>query len=434
MQKKISVFFGIWLLAMVIAIPASAVITLDWSVTTGSIAQSGNMRQPAYNPITGHMLQIQSDTTVWILNAANGTVLGELPRPVDGYGGAPSPYGLAVDENGAIYASDDFWGTGPGAGNTRLLRWANETSRPTNASSCGITMVRSLRAIGTGVDTKLSFPNSSSPSARIFTTSNGTTFTLAEEIYHNDALHDAVLSPDGNVLWIAQALNNGYTHQFVKSSTGWTEDTAFLKSNWISSLSYSIRGKLYGAYWNTTPGVIDGIRVWDATSGTLLEQFDLGDTNEEARGGYISVYNAPNPLDDKLYFAFANGVGYGRLSIPTLPTIVVTPPSATLTVGQTKQFAYTGTPDPVVWSSSNPSIGTTNNTGLFYARATGTCQVIATYTYGTGSWGGYATVTVNPTQAPLVPDILSRNNIQHREIIGDIPKTNRVTRSWELFE
>ncbi|MCX7920307.1 MAG: hypothetical protein N3A72_12050 [bacterium] len=405
MQKKIMILFVGLVVGGIMALPADAVITLDWSVTTGSIAQSGNMRQPAYNPITGHMLQIQSDTTIWILNAENGAVLGQLPRPVNGYGGAPSPYGIAVDANGVIYAVDDFWGTGPGGGNARILRWANETSTPTNAGSCGLTQVRSLRLIGTGVNTKLSFPNTSYPSARIFTTTNGTTFTLAEEIYHNEATHDAVLSPDGNVLWIATASGSGYTRRFVKSTTGtWSEDTLFLKSNWISSLAYSTRGKLYGAYWNTTPGVVDGIRVWDATSGQLLEQYDLGDTNEDARGGYISVYNAPNPLDDKLYFAFAGGLGYGRFSIPSTPILTVSPPSAVLTVGQKKKFSFSGVPGPVTWSSSNLSIGTADNLGYFYALSTGNCQMIATYAWGTEMVSGFAAVTVNPASAMLIPE------------------------------
>lgn len=434
MKKSIVLFFMCIALGILV-FPGFTAITLDWSVATGPIAISGAMRQPAFNPITGHMLQIQSDTTIWILNASNGNVIGELPRPIDGYGASPSPYGIAVDENGVIYATDDFYGTGPGHGTCRILRWTDETSIPTVAGSCGTILVRSLRLIGTGTNTKLVFPSGNDQNVRIFSTTDGLNYILEKQFYAADAVHDAVLHPNGNELWITGWQSNGasYTHHYLKSGTTWSEDSAFTKSNWILNLSYSIREKLYGAYWNINPGVIDGVREWNSTTGISLEQFDLGDTNEDAHGGYITVYNAPNPLNDKLYFAFAN-VGYGRLSIPFAPTIVVTPPSAVLTVGQTKQFSYTGISDPVVWSSSNPSVGTTNNTGLFYARATGSCLVIATYTLGTDSWSGTATVTVNPTQAPLAPDEVKNIKISHREIVGDIPKGIPITRSWELFE
>ncbi|MDI6782840.1 MAG: Ig-like domain-containing protein [bacterium] len=426
MKKSIVIFVmlaAIWLMVA----PSFTAMTVDWRVAPLPAGAFGNYRHLAYNPITGHLLLANTSTpqTVYILSALDGTTIGELAPPGGGYISL-APYGLGVDANGVIYATNDFYA------DVQILRWADETSVPTSVGATGATYVRALYLVGSGVNTKLIVPSQADETVRILGTSDGVNFYVEESFAAPDAVHAAIANPALTTVYVARGLSDTYyTHKWDKSLDVWSEDAGFTKSNWICGLAFSTRGNLYGAYWNTGTGVQDGIRVWNPTTGALIDSLDLGDTQEAARGGYISVYNAPNPLDDKLYFAFHGDVGYGAISIPTDPTIVVSPPSATVTIGQTKQFSYSGIPDPVVWSSTNTAVGSIDSTGLFSAISTGSCQVEATYSRGTSNWSGSADVTVIATSAPLAPDVVSNVKVYRKETFMVAPQ---ATRSWELFE
>lgn len=67
----------------------------------------------------------------------------------------------------------------------------------------------------------------------------------------------------------------------------------------------------------------------------------------------------------------------GYIGIAPKPSINVSPNTALLTVGETKQFnVYSGTA-PYAWSVNNPSIATVDTNGLLTALSKGFCKVIA---------------------------------------------------------
>ena len=149
-----------------------------------------------------------------------------------------------------------------------------------------------------------------------------------------------------------------------------------------------------------------GIYLYDLASGKELsvklpdENYDehfypavSGNTVVWQRGAtpnsnlYIFVYEPDVPVD------------------PALTGITVTPSSATLMVGETKGFVATaldqdGNAMPgidIAWSSSDPTVGTIDDDGVFTALAAGT----ATVTAASGDIAGTATVTVSDEEPVL---------------------------------
>ena len=149
-----------------------------------------------------------------------------------------------------------------------------------------------------------------------------------------------------------------------------------------------------------------GIYLYDLASGKELsvklpdENYDehfypavSGNTVVWQRGAtpnsnlYIFVYEPDVPVD------------------PALTDITVTPSSATLMVGETKGFVATaldqdGNAMPgidIAWSSSDPTVGTIDDDGVFTALAAGT----ATVTAASGDIAGTATVTVSDEEPVL---------------------------------
>ncbi|VAW77713.1 Alkaline phosphatase [hydrothermal vent metagenome] len=91
----------------------------------------------------------------------------------------------------------------------------------------------------------------------------------------------------------------------------------------------------------------------------------------------------------------------GTITVVNAPPVVVTltPATATLTVGDTQQFAAAGGAAPYTWSVSNPAVISVNAAGLVTALAAGTATVTATDANGVA---GSATVTVNAAPANIV--------------------------------
>jgi len=80
-------------------------------------------------------------------------------------------------------------------------------------------------------------------------------------------------------------------------------------------------------------------------------------------------------------------------------SLTVSPASASLSVGQTRQLAvtYNGTnvTSSVVWTNSNVPVATVSNTGLVTAVGAGTATITATYTTGGRTLTATCTVTVS---------------------------------------
>ncbi len=104
---------------------------------------------------------------------------------------------------------------------------------------------------------------------------------------------------------------------------------------------------------------------------------------------------------------------------PVLQTVTVTPSNSSLTVGQTLQYAATGTYNngqtqnltgSVTWSSASTGVATISSSGLATASATGTTTIQAVYGSVTGSTsltvGSVATLqslTITPATMSLIP-------------------------------
>jgi subtilisin family serine protease len=90
----------------------------------------------------------------------------------------------------------------------------------------------------------------------------------------------------------------------------------------------------------------------------------------------------------------------GALGGGGLPVqVTVSPNTASLSVGDTLQFAASGGTAPYSWSSSNPAVASINGTGLLSANAPG--SVLVTATDANGVAGSSSTISVT-TVAPLV--------------------------------
>ncbi|WP_292385116.1 PQQ-binding-like beta-propeller repeat protein [Methanoculleus sp. UBA430] len=219
-----------------------------------------------------------------------------------------------------------------------------------------------------------------------------------------------------------------------ESTDGWTLSNAGLRDDVVYEGSYSIgtpkitanasaekvltfpegaaqmRFQLYGV---KTAGCwikafIDGEEVAVATNMNRWITYAVDISGYEARSHTFAVetlYSNPAGYSNQ-------GVGFYLDQIemrvnasaitPGIASIAVEPASANLTNGETQQFsavAYDaqGTEVPDVsfaWSSSNTSVGSLSETGLFTARKVGTTTVTAAYSNATGT----ATVTVTPPQ------------------------------------
>ena len=105
-----------------------------------------------------------------------------------------------------------------------------------------------------------------------------------------------------------------------------------------------------------------------------------------------------------------NGInGVANFTAATLQSITVSPATATIQAGSTKQFAATGTytdnstqdiTTQVTWSSSNSNVAAVNSSGFASGVAGGTASIIASLGSGGSAISGSATLTVQAT--PLI--------------------------------
>ena len=149
-----------------------------------------------------------------------------------------------------------------------------------------------------------------------------------------------------------------------------------------------------------------GIYLYDLASGKELS-VKLPDENYDehfypaASGNTVVWQRGATPNSNLYIFVYEPDVPVD----PALTDITVTPSSATLMVGETKGFVATaldqdGNAMPgidIAWSSSDPTVGTIDDDGVFTALAAGT----ATVTAASGDIAGTATVTVSDEEPVL---------------------------------
>ncbi|MGD1078804.1 MAG: N,N-dimethylformamidase beta subunit family domain-containing protein [Candidatus Sulfotelmatobacter sp.] len=113
------------------------------------------------------------------------------------------------------------------------------------------------------------------------------------------------------------------------------------------------------------------------------------------------------PPSQSVTLSSANGTA--NFTAATLQSIAVSPATATVQAGSTKQFTATGTysdgstqniTTQVIWSSSNTNVATINSSGLASAIAGGSSSIVASLGGGETAISGSAGLTVQAT--PLV--------------------------------
>jgi hypothetical protein len=448
-MKKILIMLLTLIAVGILALPGYAAMSVDWKVdtTTSDIVTRDNMRDIAYNPVTGHILLAEGlgaeDSTqrgVWILDSNSGETIGRLLDPDTGWSGGSgsqiSPYGICVDANGVIYVQRYFY-----TSNNEILRYADETSTPTVAGTNDNTYVRSLNVTGTGIDTKLVTVCQNDMVVRIFGTTDGVSFSEFERFDASGAsgaVHDALpASAAVDTVYTARAFagtSAASTLRWIKSGV-WSQDASWTSAAWIMTLALSEpTNTLYGVIWdmaNSVPAVTEGIRAWNATTGVQTGSLDIGESGASSRGCYLSniaefsvvdvaqsaetitvggtkQLNVTANLARKIFFVICGGIGYGRVDLGA----VVTGP---------------------VWSSNNYSVASVDGTGLVNAIAPGSCTISATYTKDGVPYADSAAISVIATSAPLARDASSVTKIHRVEPVGEI-SVPRAIRSWELFQ
>ncbi len=123
---------------------------------------------------------------------------------------------------------------------------------------------------------------------------------------------------------------------------------------------------------------------------------------------YVDQDGLPNSAAD--YSVQFTSPGTGKYSAPIrissvwVKGIVLAPyDDFSLTVGLTQQFSQTGATGTVTWNSSNPTVGSITNAGLFSASTPGTTYITASDADGLVSLP--IKVTVVSTSAPLASEM-----------------------------
>ena len=146
-----------------------------------------------------------------------------------------------------------------------------------------------------------------------------------------------------------------------------------------------------GTFSDGTTGDITGLVTWSSSDGTKATIDSASGLAQPVAAGTVTITAARGTVTGNAVLI----VGAG-----TLTGITVTPPSASLPVGTTEQFAATaqysdGTTQDVTssasWQSSNPSTATITALGLATSIASGSSTITAMF----GGKSGSATLTVS---------------------------------------
>ncbi|MBQ0165032.1 MAG: Ig domain-containing protein [Bacteroidales bacterium] len=206
------------------------------------------------------------------------------------------------------------------------------------------------------------------------------------------------------VKWSDDTTVNPYIFNATKDMT----ITAFFASNKVVVSSISVTPSTASLTVGDTQQLSATISPSNATNKNVT--WSSGNTSiaTVSSTGLVTA-KAAGTVTIKATAADGSGV-YGSCTVTiknstiAVSSISVTPSTASLTVGTTKQLSATVSPSNatnknVTWSSSNTSIATVSSAGLVTAKAAGTVTIKATAADGSGVYGS-CTVTVTNVIPP----------------------------------
>ncbi|MEZ5064429.1 MAG: Ig-like domain-containing protein [bacterium] len=125
--------------------------------------------------------------------------------------------------------------------------------------------------------------------------------------------------------------------------------------------------------WSTSSGsaaiAAAGTTPLAGTGALITLHFQLGPSSGTAFPAFASfLFNEGTP---------AATTSNGQISILAAPVITVSPDTAELIPGETRQFSVFGGVSPYTWSTTDPLVGTISGTGLLNALTPGTLRVVA---------------------------------------------------------
>ena len=286
-------------------------------------------RDMAYNKITGHLLiPNYSDKKIYIVDATNGSYLGELDSSLI-QGGTLAIASVIVDDNGVIYA------TSYNANPLRIYRWANESSPCTIAYEGNISAAggRAIDILGTGTQTKLYVSRvTDSGGFFIFITNDGVNFQLSQTVeasgFGTYGVYGLAVENENSVF--IRGNRQELRHFVYSSGSGWSEDTSFDDSNFYYSgtsrikfsqdkkFLFALAIDIYGPF-QTEQGQLSetGIMVYKYGAGVLYDLKGFGvleETVENLNNGGGVCFD----FDNKTCFAMIPHNGYSAYDYSSL--------------------------------------------------------------------------------------------------------------------
>lgn len=198
-------------------------------------------------------------------------------------------------------------------------------------------------------------------------------------------------------------------------ATGWTADGEWTEyTTNVTAGTYTIEA--------TVSTIYSGKQLRVLLDGTALATLSIPNTGSWDTFQTVSVPNIPfsGGSNKVLRLEIIGGefnIDKIEIKIGLIPvtSVSMTPTSASITVGGTRQLTATVAPSNatnknVTWSSSNTGVATVNSTGLVTAIAVGTATITVTTVNGAKTATSVITVTAVPSAFPGYYNIISRNS------------------------
>lgn len=423
----------------------------NWSIGTSASVSStggnvnalpyldtaGDSRGIAVNTTNGNVYYTNYITTpprVYVCNVLDGTTTGM------GFGGqgyldttrfdSPTQQ-LSLDkvkvaDDGVIYACNLIISTTTQV--FRIYRWQNETSSAITSfsglistSTVGTRFDDALGVTGSGKNTQIYVGGSGDGGILVFTTSDGTTFSITNQIWLNpaEATNQSDIVPLGvnSTFWVTGSSRHTWLYNQSGLAIDSISGTVIALGGKGCVVGTTQNGKTYmivcqsaGAPFTGTAANVVDISGGGTTAFTVFTGPASGQTNSNGNGTGGTAFN---PFHNTFYQLYSNNIlGSYTLPLSTSPTIIVTKPGNSGI--QITAFGGTGV---YTWSVS-PGIGSLSTTaGLSVNYIPGVTSGMDTVTV-TDSANNKAKVVVSitPTSTPIAPETVHEGIIRSEPV------------------